>query len=55
MDSDLHSPYGAIEDAEIARRGGGIISTVKATRDASFDELEASAQKRLQLLLAGEN
>lgn len=38
--------------AEIARRGGGILSTVKATREASLDELEASAQKRLQLLLA---
>lgn len=37
---------------EIARRGGGIVSTVTATREASFEELERSAQKRLQILLA---
>ncbi|PCI26497.1 imidazolonepropionase, partial [Candidatus Kaiserbacteria bacterium] len=34
--------------AEIARRGGGILSTVKATRKASEDELYAAAQTRLQ-------
>lgn len=32
---------------EIARAGGGILSTVKATRAASEDELVAIAQKRL--------
>jgi imidazolonepropionase len=37
---------------EIARGGGGIVSTVKATRNASFEELEASARKRLQRLMA---
>src|SRR5262245_41007799 len=31
---------------EIARRGGGIVSTVKATRLASEDELVSSAQRR---------
>jgi len=37
---------------EIARRGGGIVSTVKATRIASEDELVLSAQRRLDTLLA---
>ena len=32
---------------EIARAGGGIVSSVKATRAASEDELFASADKRL--------
>src|SRR5580692_5845242 len=36
--------------AEIALRGGGIASTVKATRLASEDELVASAQPRLDAL-----
>jgi len=37
---------------EIARAGGGILSTVKATRAASEDDLVASARKRLARLLA---
>jgi imidazolonepropionase len=37
---------------EIARAGGGIVSTVKATREASEDELQAQAQRRLDALLA---
>ncbi|MND89680.1 Imidazolonepropionase [compost metagenome] len=37
--------------AEIAAAGGGIASTVRATRAASEDELFASAAKRLQSLL----
>jgi imidazolonepropionase len=37
---------------EIARAGGGIVSTVKATRAASEAELVASAAKRLKPLLA---
>jgi imidazolonepropionase len=37
---------------EIARAGGGILSTVKATRAASEDELFASAADRLATLLA---
>lgn len=32
---------------EIARAGGGIVSTVKATRDASLDDLIASGAERL--------
>jgi imidazolonepropionase len=38
--------------AEIARAGGGILSTVKATRAASVDELVAAALPRLDHLLA---
>lgn len=37
---------------EIARAGGGILSTVKATRAASEDDLVASALPRLDALLA---
>ena len=37
---------------EIARAGGGILSTVKATRAASEDELVAAALPRLDRLLA---
>jgi len=37
---------------EIARAGGGIVSSVKATREASGDELYASACKRLEGLKA---
>lgn len=37
---------------EIAKRGGGIVSTVKATRAASEDELFNSALRRLDALLA---
>lgn len=37
---------------EIARAGGGILSTVKATREASEDTLLASADKRLAALMA---
>lgn len=37
---------------QIAERGGGILSTVAATRAASEEELTASAQQRLNALLA---
>ena len=37
--------------AEIAAAGGGIASTVRATREASEDELFASAAKRLKSLM----
>jgi len=37
---------------EIARSGGGILSTVRATRDASADELFDSALPRVQALIA---
>ena len=38
--------------SEIAARGGGILSTVRATRAASHDELEACVRERLDGLLA---
>ncbi len=38
---------------EIARAGGGILATVKATRAAGGDELRAQAQARLASLMAG--
>ena len=37
---------------ELARAGGGIVSTVKATRDASFEDLVASALPRLESLIS---
>ncbi|MDF1486498.1 imidazolonepropionase [Ramlibacter sp. H39-3-26] len=37
---------------QVAQAGGGIVSTVRATREASEDELFASASARLQNLLA---
>ncbi|WP_163577260.1 imidazolonepropionase [Halomonas faecis] len=37
---------------EIARRGGGILSTVRATREASEEELLALARPRLEALIA---
>ena len=37
---------------EIARAGGGIISTVKATRAATEDELLVQSRRRLRALLA---
>jgi imidazolonepropionase len=36
---------------EIAQQGGGILSTVKATRDASFDELYTQSLPRFQALI----
>jgi len=36
---------------EIARKGGGILSTVKATREASFDELYQQSLPRFQALI----
>jgi imidazolonepropionase len=38
---------------EIARSGGGIVSSVKATRLATLDELVAQARPRLQALMRG--
>ena len=38
--------------ADIAKLGGGILSTVQATRKASFDELLDSALQRAQVMLA---
>lgn len=38
--------------ADIARRGGGILATVRATREASDDELLESARRRCRALMA---
>jgi imidazolonepropionase len=38
---------------EIARAGGGIASTVKATRESSTDELRDQSRRRLHALMAG--
>ncbi len=38
--------------AEIAARGGGILSTVRATREASDDELVRTGSKRMQSMLS---
>lgn len=38
---------------EISRAGGGIASTVAATKAASADELRASARRRLEALVSG--
>ncbi|HST35506.1 MAG TPA: imidazolonepropionase, partial [Allosphingosinicella sp.] len=38
---------------EIAAAGGGIVSTVKATREASLDELIEASRPRLKMLMAG--
>ena len=43
---------GGASYAEIARRGGGIVSTVQATRKASHAELFEAAERRLRALLA---
>ena len=40
------------EYLEILANGGGIVSTVKHTRDASFDELVEQSRKRLDKMLA---
>jgi imidazolonepropionase len=37
---------------EIAGRGGGILSTVQATRNASFDQLRSLAERRLNRMLS---
>lgn len=63
IDCHTHLVYGANRSAEfemrlrgvsyeeIARSGGGIASTVKATREASIDELTAQSTVRLSALM----
>ena len=64
IDCHTHLVYGGDRAAEfeqrlqgvsyesIARQGGGIASTVRATREASASELERSSAKRLRALMA---
>ena len=49
---ELRRRLGGATYAEIAAQGGGILSTVRATRAASEDELVAAAQTRLAEMLA---
>ena len=63
IDSHTHLIYGGnragewesrlngVSYQEIARAGGGILSSVRSTRSASEDDLLASAEKRLDCLL----
>lgn len=63
VDSHTHLIFAGSREAEFARRiagtsyqeiaaaGGGILSTVEATRDATTDELVAVARHRLDLVL----
>lgn len=44
---------GGVGYAEIAAEGGGILSTVRATREAEIDELYDDARQRLRQLAAG--
>jgi len=64
VDSHTHLVWGGTREEEftwrmrgdsymsIMERGGGIHSTMEATRQASFDELKNSAQERLDRMLA---
>ena len=64
IDSHTHFVFGGYREEEfswrvngdsymsIMNRGGGIYSTVNATRDASFEELKQSAKNRLDQMLA---
>ncbi len=49
---EFEQRLGGASYAEIAKAGGGIISTVKATREADADSLFAASLPRLQALMA---
>jgi imidazolonepropionase len=51
--AEFEQRLGGATYEEIARAGGGILSTVKATRLAALDELVAEARPRLQALMRG--
>ena len=48
---DFELKIKGVDYLEILEKGGGIISTVRQTRDASFDELVGPARKRLNKML----
>src|SRR5262245_23886504 len=50
--ADWEQRLAGVPYTEIAKRGGGILSTVRATRTASEDELVATALPRLRALAA---
>jgi imidazolonepropionase len=49
---DFELRLGGAHYADIARSGGGILSTVRATRDAGFAALETASERRLRALAA---
>lgn len=49
---EFEARLGGANYADISKQGGGILSTVKATCEASFDELVTQALKRLDNLIA---
>jgi imidazolonepropionase len=49
---DFEQRLKGVSYADIARAGGGILSTVAATRQASGDELRAQSRRRLESLMA---
>lgn len=63
VDAHTHLPWAGSREAEFAMRlagttymeiaaaGGGILSTVRATREASFEELSAGVQRRMASML----
>jgi len=50
--NEWESRLNGVPYAEIARQGGGILSSVRSTRDASEDELVRSARGRLERLMS---
>lgn len=51
-ESEFEQRIQGLSYLEIAERGGGILSTVEATRKASFDELLSLGKKRLNRMLS---
>ncbi len=51
--AEMEERLTGVSYAEIARRGGGILSTVRATRQAAQVDLLAQADRRLEALRAG--
>ncbi len=47
---DFEQRLAGVHYAEIAHAGGGILSTVRATRDAGFAALESASERRLRAL-----
>ena len=50
---EFEQRLGGASYEEIARAGGGILSTVKATREASLEELVEASRPRLRALMRG--
>jgi imidazolonepropionase len=50
---EFEQRLGGASYEEIARAGGGIVATVRATREASLEELVEASRPRLKALMAG--